>query len=151
MELLPIKKSPDENKEFINNPLCQDTIYMTLDFYKKIDFIPPWICYYAKQDGNLVGSAGFKGQPMNGAVEIAYGTFEKYRKQGFGAAICKALIDLSVKTDPSIKIRARTLPEKNFSNRILKKYNFEFIGTVYDPEDGDVWEWEFQSSKHNKM
>lgn len=54
MKLLPIKKSPDENKEFINNPLSQDTIYMTLDFYKKIGFIPPWICYFAKQDGNLV-------------------------------------------------------------------------------------------------
>jgi RimJ/RimL family protein N-acetyltransferase len=93
----------------------------------------------------LVGSAGFKGPPINGAVEIAYVTFEKYRKQGIGAAICKAIIDLSLKTDPFIKIRARTLPEKNFSNRILEKNNFEFIGTVNDPEDGDVWEWEFKS------
>ncbi|HMQ07347.1 MAG TPA: GNAT family protein [Saprospiraceae bacterium] len=148
MELIAISKSSAENIEFINNPLCQDTIYLTLDFYKKIGFKPPWICYYAKQNDNLVGSAGFKGPPMNGTVEIAYGTFEKYRNQGIGAEICKKLVDLSLKTNPSIRITARTLPEKNFSTRILEKNNFEFVGIVNDPEDGDVWEWEFTISKY---
>lgn len=147
LRLLPINKNPEDNPEFINNPLCQDTIYMTLDFYKKIGFTPPWICYYAKQGDNLVGSAGFKGQPVNGTVEIAYGTFEKYRKQGIGVKICKALVDLSLRIDPFIKITARTLPERNFSTRILEKNNFEFIGIVNDPEDGDVWEWKFKSNE----
>jgi [ribosomal protein S5]-alanine N-acetyltransferase len=144
MDLLPINKTLDQNKAFSNDPLCHDVLYMTLDFYKSIDFLPPWICYFAREDGHLVGSGGFKGKPIHGTVEIAYGTFEKYRKQGIGAAICKALVDLSLKTDPSLKVRARTLPEKNFSNRILEKNNFQFIGIVHDPEDGEVWEWEFK-------
>ena len=147
MELLPINLSLEENAEFISNPLCQETIYMTLDFYEKIDFVPPWICYYAKKNDDLVGSAAFKGPPVNGTVEIAYGTFEKYRNQGFGAEICRRLVELSLKTDPSVRITARTLPEKNFSTLILAKNNFEFIGTVNDPEDGDVWEWEFKINK----
>jgi len=144
MELTPIKKSLEENAEFVSNPLCQETIYMTIDFYKKIEFVPPWICYYAKQNDNIVGSAAFKGPPTNGSVEIAYGTFEKYRNQGIGSKICKSLVDLSLKTDPKIRITARTLPEKNFSTRILEKNNFAFIGKVNDPDDGDVWEWEFK-------
>ena len=141
MELIPVKERLEENEEFTSNPLCQESIHMTIDFYKKVGFVQPWIGYYVKQNGALVGAAGFKGQPINGTVEIAYGTFEKYRKQGIGTAICKQLVDLSLKTDPSIKITARTLPEKNFSTRILEKNNFIFIGTVNDPEDGEVWEW----------
>jgi len=147
MELIPIKERLDENEEFINNPLCQESIYMTIDFYRKVGFVPPWIGYYAKQNDDLVGSGGFKGQPINGTVEIAYGTHEKYRKQGIGTAICQQLVDLSLKTDPSIKITARTLPEKNFSTRILEKNNFIFIGTVIDPEDGEVWEWVFKGNE----
>ena len=144
MELLPIKEKPEENEEFINNPLCGESIYMTLDFYKKVGFVPPWIGYYAKQDGDLVGAAGFKGQPINGMVEIAYGTFEKHQKQGIGTAICRQLVELSLKTDSSVKITARTLPEKNFSTRILEKNNFFFNGIVIDAEDGEVWEWVYK-------
>jgi RimJ/RimL family protein N-acetyltransferase len=147
MKLIPIKERLEENEDFTANPLCQENIQMTIDFYKKVGFIEPWIGYYAEENGNLVGSAGFKGQPINGTIEIAYGTFEMYRKQGIGTMICKQLVNLSLKTDPSIRITARTLPEENFSVRILKKNNFVFIGTVNDPEDGDVWEWLFKTSE----
>lgn len=146
MELLPIKEKLEENGEFINDPLCEESLMMTIDFYKKVGFRLPWIGYYAKLDGNLVGSAGFKGRPVVGTVEIAYGTFEKYRNQGIGSSICKHLVDLSLATNPSVKITARTLPEENYSVKILRKNNFTFLGTVNDPEDGDVWEWEFKRS-----
>jgi [ribosomal protein S5]-alanine N-acetyltransferase len=116
---------------------------MIIDFYKKVGFTPPWICYYAQLDEKLVGSAGFKGQPINGVIEIVYGTFENYRKQGMGTSICKSLVDPAIKTDPSLRITARTLPERNFSTRILQKNKFEFTGIVHDPEDGEVWEWTF--------
>jgi len=147
MELLPIKETPGENEEFINNPVCRETIYMTLDFYKKVGFAPPWIGYYAKQNGELVGAAAFKGQPINGMVEIAYGTFEKFQRQGVGTAICKQLVELSLKKDSSVKITARTLPEKNFSTRILEKNNFFFNGIINDTEDGEVWEWVFKGNQ----
>jgi len=58
-----------------------------------------------------------------------------------GTEICKLLVDLSLKTDPSVSITARTLPEKNCSTRILQKKWIYFSGTVKDPEDGDLWEW----------
>ncbi|MGZ5135172.1 MAG: GNAT family N-acetyltransferase, partial [Flavitalea sp.] len=76
--------------------------------------------------------------------EIAYGTFKKYEGQGFGTEICRQLVSLSLQTDPSIRITARTFLESNASTTILIRNGFECIGIVYDEEDGDVWEWEFQ-------
>lgn len=148
MELIPIKKTLEENEEFTSDPLCSETIFVTVGFYKKVGFAPPWISYYVQKDGDLVGCAAFKGRPINGTVEIAYGTFEKYRKQGIGASICKLLVDLSLATDPAVKITARTLPERNFSSRLLEKNNFDCSGTVIDPEDGEVWEWVYNTNKN---
>ena len=145
MKLIPIKKELEDNQEFANNPLCKETLSMTIEFFKRIGFIPPWAGYYAQLNGELVGSAAFKGQPVNGKVEIAYGTMEPFRNQGIGKKICRALVELSLNTDPSIKITARTLPENNFSNKILTKNNFVWVGTVYDPQDGIVWEWEYRA------
>src|SRR5258708_1962847 len=96
MKLIPIKKELAENQEFINNPLCQDSLSMTIEFFKRIGFVPPWTGYYAQQNGQLVGSAAFKGQPVNGKIEIACGTF---RNQGIDTQICKALVELSLKTE----------------------------------------------------
>ena len=146
-KLMPIKETPEDNEEFILHPLCLETIYMSIDFYKKVGYVPPWIGYYAKQNNDLVGSAGFKGPPINGTIEIAYGTFEKHRNRGIGTAICKLLVDLALETDSLIKITARTLPEESFSVRILRKNNFILTGMVNDPEDGDVWEWLFKANK----
>ncbi|MBK5278077.1 MAG: GNAT family N-acetyltransferase [Bacteroidia bacterium] len=143
MELIPINETLEENGEFAGNSLCLDSLYMTIDFYKSVGFSPPWIGYYVRQNDQLVGSGGFKGRPINGQVEIAYGTFEQYQHQGVGAAICKLLVDLSLKTDSSVRITARTLTEKNFSTRILEKNSFKFNGIVNDQDDGDVWEWEY--------
>ena len=147
MQLLAIKETFEENEEFINNVSLQATIKMITDFYKKVGFVEPWIGYFAEENGNLVGSAGFKGPPTNRTVEIAYGTNEKYRNQGLGTKICRLLVDLSLKTDPSIKITARTFSNDNFSAKILLKNNFICIGTVNDPEDGEVWEWRFQMNQ----
>jgi ribosomal-protein-alanine N-acetyltransferase len=150
LELIPILEHPEDNFDIINNPLCQDTFYMSIDFYKRIGFIPPWICYYAKENQDLVGCAGFKGKPLNGKVEIAYGTFEKFKNQGIATKICMTLVKLALVTDPTVRISARTLPENNFSTRVLLKNKFFFVGNVLDPEDGEVWEWEYKSDNENE-
>jgi RimJ/RimL family protein N-acetyltransferase len=144
LELIPIRKTLDENKEFAIHPDCQDGLSMTIDYYEKIGFVIPWIGYYASIDDVLVGSAGFKGKPVNGRVEIAYGTFPRFRKRGVGTAICKRMVQLSLITDPGIRICARTFTEDNYSSKILKRNDFKLLGTVIDDEDGEVWEWEFR-------
>jgi ribosomal-protein-alanine N-acetyltransferase len=151
LELIPVLEHAEENKSLISNPLCRDTIYMSIDFYKKVGFTPPWICYYVKENEDLIGCAAFKGKPVDGMVEIAYGTFEKFRRQGIGTEICNILVNLSLKTDATVRITARTLPENNFSTRVLQKNKFFFKGNVFDPEDGDVWEWEYKTENTNEL
>ena len=144
MTLLPIKETMKENEVFAKNPLCDESLSMCIDFYKRVGFEPPWICYYVEENGELIGNAAFKGKPIYNTVEISYGTMEKHRQQGVGTRICKQLVELSLATDPSVRITARTLPEKSYSTKILEKNNFVLLGFVTDPEDGEVWEWEYK-------
>src|SRR5258706_15103970 len=108
MQLVPIFESVEENEEFVKNSLCKDTIYVCVDFYKRVGFNPPWICYYVKEEGQLIGSGAFKGKPVNNQVEIAYGTMPEHYRKGIGTKICKLLVDLSLQTDPGVRITART-------------------------------------------
>jgi len=144
MTLLPIKETMKENEVFAKNPLCNESLSMCIDFYKRVGFEPPWICYYVEENGELIGNAAFKGRPINNTVEISYCTMESHRQQGVGTRICKQLVELSLTTDPSVRITARTLPEKSYSTKILEKNNFVLLGFVTDPEDGEVWEWEYK-------
>ena len=130
MELLPINRLPNENQVFLTHPECREILLMTLDFYTKVGFNPPWISYYAHKEGQLVGGGGFKGKPLNGQVEIAYGTFPQYRHQGIGTEICSQLVSLCLQTDATIRITARTLPENAGSARILKKNGFQQVGII---------------------
>jgi ribosomal-protein-alanine N-acetyltransferase len=148
VELLAIKETLEENTEFAENTDCSETLQMCIDYYKTIGYHLPWVQYYAKLNGIIVGNAAFKGAPKNGKVEIAFGTFEKYRQKGIGTEICKCLVQLTLKTDSSVVVTARTLPKTNNSTRILAKNGFVLLGTVIDKDDGEVWEWEYQ--KPNK-
>lgn len=143
IELLPIKELLRDNEEFYDNPDCEDSLQMSLLFYAKVGYRIPWIGYYVRMNGELVGNAGFKGRPIDNKVEIAYGTFPSFQKMGVGTEICKQLVQLARATDPFVRIMARTLMEENYSTRILRKNGFKWLGVVMDPDDGEVWEWEY--------
>ncbi len=143
LKLHPILYSLDENREFINVPECQEILQVTIEYYRAIGFSPPWIGYFVSEDNTFVGSAGIKGRPKNNKIEIAYGTFPQHRQKGIGAAICRELVLLARQADPAVIVTARTLPEENFSTRILNKNNFKLLGTVWDEDDGNVWEWQY--------
>ena len=145
MEFIPIKEDLKDNEDFLNHPDRQDSLYMSIDFFKKVGYTVPWIGYYAAINHVLVGCAAFKGKPISGKVEIAYGTFPQHQRKGVTTEICKKLLVLSLKTNASIRVTARTLAEENFSTKVLRKNGFERIGMVHDDEDGDVWEWEYKA------
>ncbi len=151
LQLLPIQEKIEDNSIFEADAACHEALFMTMTYYKVIGFVPPWIGYFAQLDNQFVGAAGFKGRPKQGKIEIAYGTFPLYQQKGIGTEICRQLILLSLRTDPSMLITARTLPENNFSTKILKKNNFKFAGTVWDEDDGDVWEWHFENDLSKRI
>lgn len=144
IELLPIKESLQDNVEFLQHPDCLESLEMSVLFYARVGYSVPWIGYYASMDGKLVGSCGFKGRPIDGKVEIAYGTFPPFQSKSIGTEICRRLVSLARETDPSVRVMARTLMEENHSARILRKNGFKWLGIVNDPDDGDVWEWEYE-------
>ncbi len=144
IQLIPIDQDESHYASFSKNTDCQEILKVYPDYYKRVGFNPPWIGYMVERDNKFIGCGGFKGKPKDSKIEIAYAAFKKYEGQGIGTEICRQLVLLSVKTDPNIRITARTLPENNASVRILKRNGFEFIGTVFDDEDGNVWEWEFK-------
>ncbi|MDH4090699.1 MAG: GNAT family N-acetyltransferase [Cyclobacteriaceae bacterium] len=144
--LVPIKELLADNGEFMVNPDCQESLQMSVAFYASIGYHPPWIGYYAGINGSLVGMAGFKGKPIDGRVEIAYGTFPSFQNQGIGTAICQKLVQLAQETVPSVHIMARTLAEENYSTKILRKNGFAWQGNVIDKDDGEVWEWEYKEA-----
>ena len=143
MTLVPIAPTLAENAAFAHCPDCMAILPMTLEYYGKIGYQPPWIGYFIGDGERFVGTGAFKGAPREGRVEIAYGTFEAYRKQGYGTCICRLLVEKSLETDPSVVITARTLPERNYSAMLLEKNGFILLGTVEDEEDGEVWEWQY--------
>ena len=128
MEFIPIHEHLEENEDFIKHPDCQDSLYMSIDFFKKIGYTVPWIGYYAAIDYVLVGCAAFKGKPVNGKVEIAYGTFPQHQNKGVATEICRLLLQLSLKTDVTIRITARTVAEENYSTKVLRKNGLDGNG-----------------------
>ncbi|MEO6285435.1 MAG: GNAT family protein [Dyadobacter sp.] len=146
MELSPIGATIEENKSFADHPDCQTSLPMTIEFFNRIGYTPPWIGYFARINDKIVGGAAFKGGPKDGKVEIAYSTFPAYQRQGIGSEMCRLLVVIALHNNPAIKITARTLEQENYSTRILKKNGFKCVGTVWDEEDGTVLEWEYRST-----
>jgi RimJ/RimL family protein N-acetyltransferase len=116
---------------------------MSREFYDRVGAVAPWRGYLAVDGQRAIGSCGFKGNPVDGVVEIAYYTFPPYEGRGFGTLMAAALVRLALESDPSVQVIAHTLPEPNASTRILAKNGFRFAGEVIDPEDGRVWRWEY--------
>src|SRR5690348_3690023 len=102
IELKAILPSWEENVAFAEKPDCISTLGVSIDYYRVIGFNPHWICYYAFYNGELAGSAAFKGPPVNNRVEIAYGTLEKFQHRGIATMVCKKLVDLALQNDPLV-------------------------------------------------
>lgn len=144
MNLLPIGPTLADNPGFLNDPDLEPMLSMTVDFFSRIGYVPPWIGYVAERDGVLVAGVAFKGPPRHGRVEIAYGVFPPYQHRGIATDLCGQLVRLARQTDPTVVVTACTLPEETFSTRVLQKNQFVRVGTVWDEEDGEVWEWEYR-------
>ena len=142
MKLLPVHKTIEENQVFQDNPDCAESLEMSVNFFNTIGYNPPFIGYYAENDGELVGGcAVFMKNPNENVVEVAYNTFPRFQNQGFASEMCRQLVDLALDTDSNLTVIAHTLPEENYSTRILKKNGFELEGTIWDEEDGNIWKW----------
>ena len=99
------------------------------------------------EENKLIGCCGFKGKPNDSIVEIGYEIHIDYRKRGFAKEAAKALTDFAFKHPQVHKVVAHTLAQENPSTAILKKLGFIFMKQITDPEDGEIWQWQYNCKK----
>ena len=105
----------------------------------------PWTYAFrvvVRETGTSVGTCSFKGPPVGGVVEIAYGIDPDYEGNGYATEAARALVDFASSFDEVRCIRAHTLPNAIASKRVLTKCGFECTGDIMDPEDGLVARFE---------
>lgn len=144
MELKIINPDEDKTNEMYASEDCQQLIDSMQQYYPVIGFNLPWVGYFVLRENQVVGTAGFTGQPIDGKVEIAYWTFSAFEGQGIASFACNELISIARKTYPAVIIIAKTKPEHNASTKILQKNGFHFVEIVQDHEIGDAWLWEMK-------
>ena len=144
MKLIPIAKGGKISKNIPSSDYTNSICDSMEKLYEKKGFNPPWIGYFLVKENRVVGTCAFKSKPFQGKVEIAYFTFPEYEGKGYGSKMVLSLIEIALKTNPSIRIIAQTLPEKNASTHILRKLEFVYHGEYFHPEDGKIWKWEYK-------
>lgn len=102
----------------------------------------PWADWWAlAATGAIVGLCGFKAAPdAAGAAEIAYGSFPRLEGRGVATAMAAGLIDIAARHG-ALAVTAHTLLPGNASATVLRRNGFSLLGTVIDPEDGEVCAW----------
>lgn len=96
-----------------------------------------------KPDNILVGSCGYKGEPdAEGRVEIGYEIRPSHQHKGIATEAARGLVDHALAQAEVRKIIAHTLPEENYSSRVLQKIGFTRTDDFNDPDDGLMWRWE---------
>lgn len=78
-----------------------------------------------KENGEEIGSAGFKGVQPDGAVELGYGINHGFAGRGYATEAAKALIDWAFSQDNVYFVEAGTSPDNAASRRILEKLKFQ--------------------------
>ncbi len=105
----------------------------------------PWvhaIRVLCRDNGAVVGSCGFKGPPVDGVVEIAYGIDRDHEGKGYATEVAQAFVDYASSNEEVRLLRAHTLPARAASRRVLENCGFRYVGETVDLEDGTVCRFE---------
>lgn len=95
-----------------------------------------------KQEKVLIGSCGYKGPPdKEGIVEIGYEITSEFRGLGLATELAKGLIDHAFAFSEVTSVKAHTLAHVNPSVSVLKKCGMKKVAELFDPDDGDIWQW----------
>lgn len=84
-------------------------------------------------DRTLIGSAGYKGPPSDGTVEVGYGIVSDHRRNGYASETVHALVARAFTVPEVRRVIAETLPELLPSIGVLHKCGFRLIGPGSEP------------------
>lgn len=95
-----------------------------------------WLVF-RKDDEQLVGDIGFKGQPDDGVVEVGYGIREEAQSEGYATEAVEALINWAFQSGKVKKVEAECLRTNLPSIRVLEK-----LSMIKLEEDDHMLYWE---------
>ncbi|MEU4679365.1 GNAT family protein [Micromonospora sp. NPDC023737] len=87
-------------------------------------------------DGKAIGGIGFKGQPVDGCVEVGYGLVSSARGHGYAAEALVALLNVAA-DHGSTRVVADTTGDNVASQRTLERAGFRRAGT-----NGELYRYE---------
>jgi RimJ/RimL family protein N-acetyltransferase len=123
-------------------PALKENCEASAKLLSRLVFQPPWVSYVSISGTVPVGGGAFVGAPKDGRVEIAYFTLREFENMGHGRQTAWGLVSIVRSIDASLIIFAKTLPETNASNHILRKLGFALKGDTADEDVGHAWLWE---------
>ncbi len=93
------------------------------------------------EEGALVGNAGWKREPVEGAAELGYAVAPSRRGRGIATAVVRELL-ARARAARLRTVVAHTLAEPSPSTSVLVRCGFANVAEVLDADDGPIWRWE---------
>jgi [ribosomal protein S5]-alanine N-acetyltransferase len=81
----------------------------------------------------LIGSAGYKGPPADGMVEVGYGFVRDQHRRGYATEAVRGLLRRAFAESAVHTVIGETLPELIGSIGVLTKCGFHFVGEGSEP------------------
>jgi len=82
----------------------------------------------------LIGSAGYKGPPSEGTVEVGYGIVADHQRRGYATEVVRALVGHAFGVPGIERVIAETLPSLVASIGVLRKCGFRSTDGGSEPE-----------------
>jgi ribosomal-protein-alanine N-acetyltransferase len=147
--LLQVEIAP----EWLGFAAASEAMRPAYDYLKAHPSVLGWWTYLFihKPERTLIGLGGFKGEVNEeGMVEIGYAIAPGYRRRGLAREASLGMIDYAFSYPQITRVDAHTLPERNASTGVLEKVGMKHLGTVNDPDDGEIWHWRLSRGDYER-
>ena len=114
--------------------LDADALNWTLGWLSDPNNDRRWGMYWIvlKHPRALIGTAGFKGNPVDGVVEVGYGVVAGQQRRGYATEATQGLIDFAFSNGVK-QVVAETYPELLASIGVMTRCGMRFIGDGSEP------------------
>ena len=140
-------------EEWLGFPAAREAMQPAAEYLKSDPSVLGWWTYLFihKTDRTLIGLGGFKGKVnAEGMVEIGYEIAPSYRRRGLALEASRGMIEYAFSYPEVSRVDAHTLPERNASTGVLEKVGMKHLGTVHDPDDGEIWHWSVSRDEYEE-
>jgi RimJ/RimL family protein N-acetyltransferase len=96
-----------------------------------------WWLHFVRLRGDpsptLIGSAGYKGPPLDGTVEVGYGIVADQRQKGYASEAVRGLLRHAFERSDVVRVIAETYPSLTGSIGVLRTCGFRSIPGGSEP------------------